>query len=159
MSSKGRERPVIYVVPCIAGNLRISGEASLLTYSFEGWIQGGAKGGTYHKHTGEEAAKVDIGRVEFWRKVVGRGAARAYPVGERREDECEGWFVWVQVSHSVRPCKMCVEQNVGVGHKVCRNVPTRRGSQFAQSAHDRMTSRKPAARMNERRMTAVFPVA
>lgn len=113
MSSKGRERPVIYVVPCIAGNLRISGEASLLTYSFEGWIQGGAKGGTYHKHTGEEAAKVDIGRVEFWRKVVGRGAARAYPVGERREDECEGWFVWVQVSHSVRPCKMCVEQNAG----------------------------------------------
>lgn len=35
-----------------------------------------------------------------------------------------------------------------------RDSPTRRGNQFAQSAHDRMMSRKPAARMNERRMTA-----
>lgn len=36
------------------------------------------------------------------------------------------------------------------------NLPTRRGNQFAQRAHERMTSRKPAARMNDRRMTAVF---
>ena len=51
----------------------------------------GTEPGTHHKHTGEEAAKVDIGRVVFRRKVVGRSTARAYPIRERREDECEGW--------------------------------------------------------------------
>lgn len=34
------------------------------------------------------------------------------------------------------------------------NVPTRRGSQLFHNAHDRITSRNPAARTNARRMTA-----
>lgn len=34
------------------------------------------------------------------------------------------------------------------------DIPTRSGSQFAQSAHERIMSRNPTARTNERRITA-----
>lgn len=34
------------------------------------------------------------------------------------------------------------------------NSPTKRGSQFVQSAHERMISKKPTARTKDKRMTA-----
>lgn len=36
----------------------------------------------------------------------------------------------------------------------CCYVPTRRGNQLCQSAHERMINRNPTARTNDRRITA-----
>ena len=116
----------------------------------------------YYNRRSDEPAKVDGPRaVVFCREVIPATTGKD-GVGKGREDERQGFRTDGRKAGRRRAeagrggVESC--QPPALTRPFTSNVktdaPTRRGSQFAQSAQERMTSRKPTASTKERRMTA-----